>query len=210
MNSEIFSALSCLTDPVSQSPLGLDNRIRRVELNNRHAVIFLIELNTQGKTNDLKEKIKSTLMNLEGIDKVTVNAETRYKTTLIKTKQQQSNKSDVSKPKPLTRPATIMIAVASGKGGVGKSTVAANLAASYSALGFKTGFLDADIYGPSAPRLFGLTSAPGLRKTGAGIEPQSVDGIKLVSMGFIVGERDPVIWRAPEVTSAINQFLKEE
>lgn len=108
-----------------------------------------------------------------------------------------------------TAPARLIIAVGSGKGGVGKSSVAANLAGACVRLGLRTGLVDADVFGPSAPRLFGLTGAPGLRKTKAGIEPLQAHGVKLVSTGFLVGDREPVVWRGPMVTGAIRQFLTE-
>jgi len=106
-------------------------------------------------------------------------------------------------------PAKLIIAVASGKGGVGKSTVAANLAAACVRDGLNVGLMDADVYGPSVPRLFGLTDIPGLRKNDRGIEPVEAHGVKVVSMGFLVGARDPVVWRGPMVTGAIRQFLQE-
>ncbi len=110
---------------------------------------------------------------------------------------------------PLKAPARMVIAVASGKGGVGKSTVAANLAAACAKDGLKVGVMDADVYGPSVPRIFGLSDAPGLRKGDDGIEPLEAHGVKVVSMGFLVGARDPVVWRGPMVTGAIRQFLQE-
>ena len=110
---------------------------------------------------------------------------------------------------PPAKPAKRIIAVASGKGGVGKSTVAANLAVALTRDGLKVGLLDADIYGPSAPRLFGLNDVPGLRKTDAGVEPIEAHGVKLVSMGFVVKPGAPVVWRGPMVQGAIRQFLTE-
>ena len=101
-----------------------------------------------------------------------------------------------------------LIAVASGKGGVGKSTVAVNLALALSALGHKAGIMDADIYGPSQPKLLGLSGKP---KVGANnrLVPMEAYGIKAMSMGFIVDEATPIIWRGPMVVSALNQMLRE-
>jgi ATP-binding protein involved in chromosome partitioning len=101
-----------------------------------------------------------------------------------------------------------VIAVASGKGGVGKSTTACNLALGFAALGLKTGILDADIYGPSLPRLFGLRGKPrqlGLRM----LEPMERFGVKVMSIGFLVEEDLAMIWRGPMVISAITQMLRE-
>ena len=98
-----------------------------------------------------------------------------------------------------------IIAVASGKGGVGKSTVAVNLALGLSALGLKTGLLDADIYGPSVPRLLAITEKP--RSDGRKLKPIEKFGLKTMSIGFLVEEDKPMIWRGPMVQSAITQML---
>ena len=100
-----------------------------------------------------------------------------------------------------------IIAVASGKGGVGKSTLAANLALGLSALGLKVGLLDADIYGPSVPRLMGLKGRPEVQ--GRIMQPLASWGLKVMSIGFLVEEETPMIWRGPMVMSAISQMLKE-
>ena len=101
-----------------------------------------------------------------------------------------------------------VIAVASGKGGVGKSTTAANLALGLAALGLKVGVLDADIYGPSLPRLFGVKGRPTLGY-GQKLIPLEAYGLKLMSIGFLVDEEQAMIWRGPMVMSAITQMLKE-
>jgi ATP-binding protein involved in chromosome partitioning len=101
-----------------------------------------------------------------------------------------------------------IIAVASGKGGVGKSTTAANLAVALHRLGLKVGVLDADIYGPSMPRLFGLSGKPSL-VDGRILEPLEAYGLKVMSIGFLVDEETPMIWRGPMVMSAIRQMLYE-
>lgn len=100
-----------------------------------------------------------------------------------------------------------IIAVASGKGGVGKSTLAANLALGLAATGLKVGLLDADIYGPSVPRLMGLRGKPEVN--GRMIQPMHAFGLKVMSIGFLVEEETPMIWRGPMVMSAISQLLKE-
>ncbi len=101
-----------------------------------------------------------------------------------------------------------IVAVASGKGGVGKSTLACNLALAFQANGLRVGLLDADIYGPSAPKLFGLSGKPRLI-SGRIIEPLDGYGVKVMSIGFLVEEDSAMIWRGPMVMSAITQMLRE-
>jgi ATP-binding protein involved in chromosome partitioning len=101
-----------------------------------------------------------------------------------------------------------LIAVASGKGGVGKSTTAVNLALGLQALGLKAGILDADIYGPSQPRLLGLTGRPQVMG-GKTLRPMEGFGLQAMSMGFLVDEATPVIWRGPMVVSALTQMLRD-
>ena len=104
-----------------------------------------------------------------------------------------------------------IIAISSGKGGVGKSTIAVNIACSLSKLGLKTGLLDADIYGPNTPSMLGVTEENPKVTDGTGNEQRLIPinkyGISLVSMGFLIEEGQPVIWRGPMLNSIIKQFL---
>ena len=101
-----------------------------------------------------------------------------------------------------------IIAIASGKGGVGKSTTAANLALALMAEGARTGLLDADIYGPSMPRMMGVRGKP-TTADGKVLDPMNGHGVKLMSMGFLVDEETPMIWRGPMVMSALQQLLQD-
>ncbi|WBQ13824.1 Mrp/NBP35 family ATP-binding protein [Hyphomonadaceae bacterium BL14] len=201
MTDALSKALNDVIDPATGATLGAAQRVGGLDLRDGVATIVL-RPGPQGEDiNALRAAVASALEGRDGVTRTRVIIET------------QLSSAPKAKPKavpaPARPPARRIIAVASGKGGVGKSTVAANLAGACVKLGLKTGLMDADIYGPSAPRIFGLSDAPGLRKTDAGIQPLEAHGVKLVSMGFLVGERDPVVWRGPMVTGAIRQFLNE-
>lgn len=101
-----------------------------------------------------------------------------------------------------------VVAVASGKGGVGKSSVAVNLALALGSGGRRVGLLDADVYGPSVPRMMGVSGKPGA-PDGARLSPMEAYGVKCMSMGFLVAEDTATIWRGPMVSSAIEQMLTD-
>ncbi|MGH3053895.1 MAG: Mrp/NBP35 family ATP-binding protein, partial [Gaiellaceae bacterium] len=101
-----------------------------------------------------------------------------------------------------------VVAVASGKGGVGKSTVAVNLALALSQLGHRVGLLDADVYGPSVPLMLGLTDRPQSTEDKR-IIPLERFGVKVISLGLFIAEGTPVIWRGPMINKLLTQFLRE-
>ena len=102
-----------------------------------------------------------------------------------------------------------IIAVASGKGGVGKSTTACNVALGFARQGLKVGVLDADVYGPSMPRLFGIKGKPQMAADGVKLAPMENYGVKVMSIGFLVEDDAPIVWRGPMVMSAIKQLLED-
>ena len=102
-----------------------------------------------------------------------------------------------------------IIAVASGKGGVGKSTVAMNLAVALSVAGHKVGLLDADVYGPSQPHMLGVADDKPVADEGQNITPVMKHGVKLMSMGFLIEKDTPMVWRGPMVISALKQMLRQ-
>jgi ATP-binding protein involved in chromosome partitioning len=122
--------------------------------------------------------------------------------------QAPHGRADADPPKPLVPGVRHIVAVASGKGGVGKSTVAANLALALRAEGHEVGMLDADIYGPSVPRMLGISGRP-QSKDGKILEPMENYGIKAMSIGFLIKEDTPMIWRGPMVIGALEQMMRD-
>lgn len=100
-----------------------------------------------------------------------------------------------------------VVAVSSGKGGVGKSTISTNLAAAWAAAGYKVGLMDADIYGPDIPTMFGAFEKPRMKDDQ--VIPVEAHGVKLMSLGFLVGEETPAVWRGPIVMGIVRQFLHQ-
>lgn len=201
MTDRLTQTLDAIRDPASGKGLISAGRIEGANEKDGVATIVLKVPAGDDNTPALKMQIDAALTALDGIDRV------RLITTM-----ERAGKPEKARPAPkpqAPRPAKRIIAVAAGKGGVGKSTVTANLAAAFAKQGLKVGVLDADVYGPSIPRLLGLRDVPGLQKTDDGIQPAEAHGIKVVSMGFLTKPGAAVVWRGPMVQGAITQFLNE-
>ncbi len=111
-------------------------------------------------------------------------------------------------PQPMDQPNLgKILAISSGKGGVGKSTIAANLAVALVQAGFRVGVMDADVYGPNIPRMFGVNDRPAV--LGGKIQPLEAHGVKLMSLGLLIERDAPAIWRGPIIMKIMNQFLRD-
>jgi ATP-binding protein involved in chromosome partitioning len=173
-------------------------RLSGVQIQGGHALFSLfVDPALGSEMETLRLKAEKAALAITGINKVTA----------ILTAEKEDNRK---KPKPLAFTPDIgkIIAVASGKGGVGKSTVALNLAVALAEAGYKTGLMDADVYGPSLHRMSGLQGQKPQMKDGK-LEPLDAFGLKVMSMGFLVGEEEPMIWRGAMIQSAIRQFLED-
>jgi ATP-binding protein involved in chromosome partitioning len=169
-------------------------------------VRFDIELTTPAcpVKAEFEKAARERVLQLEGVDEVAVRMTAQ---TGAQARGSQARGPAAAPGDELLPGVTHVIAVASGKGGVGKSTVATNLALALHQLGASVGLLDADVYGPSLPLLTGASGRPETR--GERILPLEKYGLKLMSMGFFVNDGSPVIWRGPMVHGLITQFLRD-
>ncbi len=197
---QIFNALKGLVNPDSIS--GLD-------INKKGEILFALSVDPAmgAKMEDLHQQVEKTVLSIKGVKKVTAIL------TAEKSAQAQTPKTPdphgMGKNPVLDLPIKKIIAVASGKGGVGKSTVAVNLAHALAKTGKSVGLLDADIYGPSVPRLTGLPNIKPDTNDENKLIPFEEHGLKIMSIGFMVEQDTAMIWRGPMVQSAIYQMLRD-
>ena len=158
----------------------------------------------------IEKEVQEAVMALPGVEKVDVVIGTMNDEERQRFAEKLRGKAEEQKPSPLLDPntKTVFIAVASGKGGVGKSTVTANLAIALANLGLKVGVIDADIYGFSLPNIYGVADVKPAVVENV-IMPVQTHGIKLVSMHFFVPENRPVIWRGPMLGKMLRNFFQE-
>jgi len=195
MNKEsVMALLAEINDDNSGRDLVSAGAVREVGIHENSVSVDIrlgYPLADQGA--NFAELIKTRLEGEPGIDKASVNVSTK----VVAHKVQEDLK-------PLQSIANI-VAVGSGKGGVGKSTTAVNLALALQREGARVGLLDADIYGPSIPSMLGVKGQPST--DGEHIIPKQAHGLKVMSIGFLVEEDSAMIWRGPMVTSALQQLL---
>jgi ATP-binding protein involved in chromosome partitioning len=210
----VLAALRQVIDPDRSQDIVSLGMISGVQVREGH-VGFAIEVDPQRgpKLEPLRKAAERAVERLEGVLSVTAVLTAEAKPGRGGAPTQSPTRGHAphggtGAGKALVPGVKTIVAVASGKGGVGKSTVAVNLALAFAANGRKVGILDADIYGPSMPRMMGIAGKPTSRD-GRALEPMRNYGIKCMSMGFLVPEETPMIWRGPMVMSAIQQMLRD-
>jgi ATP-binding protein involved in chromosome partitioning len=197
VKEEIQKALSGVTDPHLGRDLVAAGEVGSVELIEGVAKIHIIlGYPAASWMETLDGLITARVGAISGVENVEVLIE-----TVIVGHEVQKGVSPISGVRN-------MIAVASGKGGVGKSTVSVNLALALTAEGARVGILDADIFGPSQPRMLGISGQPG-SPDGKSLEPHVSYKVQVMSIGFLIDEETPMIWRGPMVTQALEQLLND-
>lgn len=191
----VLEALSHVLDPEIKKDLVTLNMIQNVKVDDGNKVSLTVVLTTPAcpLKNTIKKDVTEAVMAIEGVKDISIEMSARVR-------------GDGQK-RAVKLPIKNVVAVASGKGGVGKSTVAVNLAVALARTGASVGIMDADIYGPNLPTMMGVTQPPTMN--GEKIVPPVSFGVKVISIGFFVPADQPLIWRGPMLHNAIRQFVED-
>jgi ATP-binding protein involved in chromosome partitioning len=203
--NDVITALRAVNDPGRGSDIVALDMVRGLQVQGGR-VLFSLEVDPArgAALEPLRQAAEKAVAALPGVTEVTAVLTAEKKISAAA----KMDPHGMAKNPPLQLPIKHIIAVASGKGGVGKSTVALNLAVALARGGKKTGLLDADIYGPSVPRLTGI----GMRKPemkDEKLQPLEAHGLKVMSIGFMVDGEAPLVWRGPMVQTALYQMLRD-
>ncbi len=195
-----------ILETLAAVPSVTPGMITGVQVGDDGHVVFMIEVDpARGSAMEpLRQTAEDAVAKLPGVKKVSA--------ILTAERAAQDNGPDphgMNKNPPLQLPIKTIIAVASGKGGVGKSTVAFNIAVALARAGQSVGLLDADIYGPSVPRLSGIGARKPVQNEDNKVVPLEAHGLKVMSIGFLIEEEKALIWRGPMVQTALYQMLRD-
>ncbi len=195
--SQVEDAIKMYIDPYLEGDLVSNKALKNINIDgDKVAVEIELGFPADGYKKDMAAKLKEKVEAIEGVAEASFNISHKITAHAV-----QKGVKTISGVKNI-------IAVASGKGGVGKSTTSVNLALALSAEGATVGILDADIYGPSQPRMLGVSQQPE-SADGKSLEPLNSYHIQSMSIGYLIDEETPMIWRGPMVTQALEQLLND-
>jgi ATP-binding protein involved in chromosome partitioning len=195
--SQVEEKLASYVDPYLEKDLVSSKCIKEIGVDGDTASVqVVLGFPAAGYHGQLADSLKQLVESIDGISTASIDVSSKVAAHKV-----QKGVKHIENIKNI-------IAVASGKGGVGKSTTAVNLALALSAEGARVGVLDADIYGPSQPRMLGVSGKPE-SKDGRSLEPMNSYHLQAMSIGFLVDEETPMIWRGPMVTQALQQLLND-
>jgi ATP-binding protein involved in chromosome partitioning len=194
---QVESAIKQYIDPCLEQDLVSARCVKNINIDgDKVSVDVVLGFPAKGYQDELADKVKQQVLGVDGVSDATINVSSKIEAHSV-----QKGVKAINGVKNI-------IAVASGKGGVGKSTTSVNLALALAAEGATVGLLDADIYGPSQPRMLGVHDKPE-SKDGKSLEPLMGHGIQSMSIGYLIEEETPMIWRGPMVTQALEQLLND-
>ncbi len=207
---QLTAALSTVQDPEIRRPITEIGMVKSATVDPDGTARVAIYLTVSGcpMKDTLTERVTNAVGVLPGVTRVLVELDV-MSTEQRQALQKQLRGDEPVREIPFAKPGSLtkVFAVASGKGGVGKSSVTVNLAASMAAKGLQVGVLDADIYGFSIPRMLGVTHKP--TQVESMIMPPSAHGVKVISIGMFTKDNTPVVWRGPMLHRALEQFLSD-
>ncbi len=202
---KVLKALGAVGDPATGRDIVASGVVSGLQVKDGH-VLFALEVDAARGPGlePLRQQAERAASSVRGVRRVTAVLTSEKPADATEINAYGKKTARIENLAPSVRR---IVAVASGKGGVGKSTVAVNLAVALAGLGVKTGLMDADIYGPSVPRMLGISGKPDV--VDGKLQPLEAYGIKAVSMGLLVDEGAAMIWRGPMIQSALRQFLAD-
>jgi ATP-binding protein involved in chromosome partitioning len=212
LENAVRAALDAVKDPVSGKGLGASGRIAGLVVRPDGKVGFVLETAAGQADEPLRKAAESAVAKVEGVSAVT--AVLTAEATSARTAPASPRPPAPAAPAPatraeITRPARSIVAVASAKGGVGKSTVAVNLAVAAAKSGLRVGLLDADIFGPSLPTMMGTVGKKPQLTPSKKMQPLMAHGVATMSLGYLVDPDNAVLWRGPMVMSAVTQLIND-
>ncbi|MBC7664886.1 MAG: P-loop NTPase, partial [Caulobacter sp.] len=195
----LTAALATVIDPHTGQPYAIPRQLKNLRVGADGAVSFGIELGYPARSQFgvVRDALAAAAKSVQGVSSVAVEVSSKVVA------------HQVQRGVALLPGVANVIAVSSGKGGVGKSTTAVNLALALSAEGARVGLLDADIYGPSLPLMMGILDGRPESEDGKTMKPLENHGVKVMSIGFLVDPEQAVVWRGPMATQALDQLLRQ-
>jgi ATP-binding protein involved in chromosome partitioning len=218
LQGRVAKALSQIKDPRTGEDVYSSQKVRDIAATTSGKVKVSLVFEA-GDDPTLARTIRQALEKLDGVTEATVHVVEAVRPSHVAGNPQPATRNPLpvmtppaqprpSAPTPVPFPELgKIIAVSSGKGGVGKSTIAVNLAVTLAQEGKRVGLMDADIYGPNLPRMMGVNEPPSV--IGEKIVPLTAHGVKVISVGFLIDREQPAIWRGPIVMKILGQFLKD-
>ncbi|MFK5599104.1 P-loop NTPase [Methylobacterium sp. HMF5984] len=215
---DVLRALQSVTIDTAGTTLPASGRLSQVVVDPTNRVMFsiLIDASEAARFEPIRRSAEGKVLSMPGVSGVFASLTSERGPGMPEQSKAAPVPVNAAPPRPGAPPGQgpalpgvrHIVAVASGKGGVGKSTTACNLALALKAQGLKVGLLDADIYGPSVPKLFGLSGKPKVVDNRS-MEPMEGYGLKVMSIGFLIEPETAMIWRGPMVQSALTQMLRD-